>query len=50
MGVHLAMIYSERNYINHKSILQNSMQLKSKFTHFLKNNFKNLIEQFNLKQ
>jgi len=43
---HLAMFYSNMNYINHTMVLFNSMQPKSQFA---KNDFKSLIEQLNLK-
>jgi hypothetical protein len=46
---HLAMFYSNMNYINHTMVLFNSMQPKSQFTQFAKNDFKTLIEQLNLK-
>ncbi len=40
VGVHLVMLYNETNCIKHKVILHSSKQPKSKFTHFVKTNFK----------
>jgi hypothetical protein len=49
VGGHLVMLYSRTNYKSHKLVLCNSTQPKSKFTQFVKSDFKILIEQLNLK-
>jgi hypothetical protein len=40
VGEHLVMLYSKTNYKSHKLVLYSSTQPKSKFTQFVKNNFK----------